>query len=580
MEPPCPADRALDARVSCPAGFRGAPRGPGLALPAGAGGPAALRGVGTPRTGAGGPAARRCLIRAMRTEAGAIRSAAWKADSPLAMSLPLFEETRVASPGFAAVRRSASFICFWELNREGNSGGRRTGRRPLSALAGTGVPRSGPSLVARPGRAAQRPAPRPALEARGSLVPGPVWPQRRRCLGAAEGQGGDPRGAGASGASASPSLPGRGRAGRDLCAASWARGRLLVQGTRREPSAAGALPSPPRPPRSGEPRQVKPLRPHPGSGSALGNGDLVHVTTHPCGHASGGRVQVAGWVTLPAPQQERRASWSPAPRRREGRALQGALRADGPARPARIVRAHRRRGRAGWALVSRARPGRGKEGGQGAAPGQGNTAQARQTRGGQWPLCWAPLWGATCQPAEADDRVTAGDEGNAEVASAPRTRAEERAALRPLEVTGSRACEAGRRGLLRAPERVRLGDETERRASWARVGWAPPRAASPTETEGPAQPDVHPAPSSAGRHLRLIGWNQVTCPKTDPVARDGDRRGTEPGGTRVKSCQAGPSLTPEVCGLRDSAATGRVTSPSDCRHRAQCQPAGPTCPWM
>lgn len=395
----------------------------------------------------------------MRTEAGAIRSAAWKADPPLALSLPLFEETRVASPGFAAVRRSASFICFWELNREGNSGGRRTGRRPLSALAGTGVPRSGPSLVARPGRAAQRPAPRPALEARGSLVPGPVWPQRRRCLGAAEGQGGDPRGAGASGASASPSLPGRGRAGRDLCAASWAPGGLLVQGTRREPSAAGALPSPPRPPRSGEPRQVKPLRPHPGSGSALGNGDRVHVTTHPCGHASGGRVQVAGWVTLPAPQQERRASWSPAPRRREGRALQGALRADGPARPARIVRAHRRRGRAGWALVSRERPGRGKEGSQGAAPGQGNTAQARQTRGGQWPLCWAPLWGATCQPAEADDHVTAGDEGNAEVASAPRTRAEERAALRPLEVTGSRACEAGRRGLLRAPERVRLGPQ-------------------------------------------------------------------------------------------------------------------------
>lgn len=396
-----------------------APQASGLALPAGAGGPAALRGVGTPRTGAGGPAARRCLIRAMRTEAGAIRSAAWKADPPLALSLPLFEETRVASPGFAAVRRSASFICFWELNREGNSGGRRTGRRPLSALAGTGVPRSGPSLVARPGRAAQRPAPRPALEARGSLVPGPVWPQRRRCLGAAEGQGGDPRGAGASGASASPSLPGRGRAGRDLCAASWAPGGLLVQGTRREPSAAGALPSPPRPPRSGEPRQVKPLRPHPGSGSALGNGDRVHVTTHPCGHASGGRVQAAGWVTLPAPQQERHASWSPpqgpspARRRREGRALQGALRADGPAGPACIVRAHRQRGRAGWALVSGARPAWGKEGGQGAVPGQGNTAQARQTRGGQWPLCWAPLWGATCQPAEADDHVTARDKGNA-----------------------------------------------------------------------------------------------------------------------------------------------------------------------
>lgn len=101
-------------------------------------------------------------------------------------------------------------------------------------------------------------------------------------------------------------------------------------------------------------------------------------------------------------------------------------------------------------------PGQGQAGGRRGARGQ---RQARATRGGQWPLCWAPLWGATCQPAEADDRVTAGDEGNAEVASAPRTRAEERAALRPLEVTGSRACEAGRRGLLRAPERVRLGPQ-------------------------------------------------------------------------------------------------------------------------
>lgn len=216
--------------------------------------------------------------------------------------------------------------------------------------------------------------------------------------------------------------------------------------------------------------------------------------------------------------------------------------------------------------MSGASPGRGKEGGQGAAPGQGNTAQARQTRGGQWPLCWAPLWGATCQPAEADDRVTAGDEGNAEVASAPRTRAEERAALRLLEVTGSRACEAGRQGLLRAPERVRLGDETEHRASWARVGWAPPRAASPTETEGPAQPDVHPAPSSAGRHLRPIGWNQVTCPKTDPVARDGNRRGTEPGGTRVKSCQAGPSLTHTGEAPRGMRAQGQ------CGHREGDEP--------
>lgn len=134
-------------------------------------------------------------------------------------------------------------------------------------------------------------------------------------------------------------------------------------------------------------------------------------------------------------------------------------------------------------------------------------------------------------------------------------------------------------GLLWAPERVRLG------LSHVTAPWAPrARAASPTETEGPAQPDVHPVLSSAGRGLRLTVWNQATCPQTDLVARGGDRRGTEPGGTRVKNGQPGPSLTHTGEGPRGmwgqgQRSHGRVTSPSDCRCPAQCRSAGPTCPW-
>lgn len=123
--------------------------------------------------------------------------------------------------------------------------------------------------------------------------------------GLLSGRAGTPEVRGPPGHQHHPRPPGRGAAGSDLRSASWAPGGLPVQGTHDEPSAGerSAL-SRPSPHALESSPQTKPLHPHSVSGFAFGL--RAHVATHLRGHthASGRRVHMAEWVTLPTPPKE------------------------------------------------------------------------------------------------------------------------------------------------------------------------------------------------------------------------------------------------------------------------------------